>query len=339
MAVIKDVAKMAGVSTATVSKVINRPQTVKESTRIKVLEVMASLNYSPSPMAQSMRTKKTYRIAVISPDISNPFFAELYSKLRLEIVNKGYTPILYSVEDRWHTMKDCFGNASIRQMDGIILCFVDDFFDIDKFIGNMESEIPIAVISWNMNHAKHHSIVVDVFEGMYKGTQHVASLGHKHIAYIGGPDESRISKEKHAGFVKALKDNQLVYEEAYFASGAYSLQTGYLSARQFMMLRTPPTAMICANDILAIGCMKYLLSMKVRIPEDVAVTGFDDISLASMYEPSITTVSIPMGELAKLSFDMLMKRMNKSMTKPSSMILKTSLVIRNSTNSEATIEL
>jgi DNA-binding LacI/PurR family transcriptional regulator len=339
MAVIRDVAKMAGVSTATVSKVINKPHTVKESTRNKVLEVMKELNYTPSPTAQSMRTGRTGNIGIISPDISNPFFAELFSKLRAQVITRGYTPILYSVEDDRVALINWVTKLSIRQLDALITCFVDDYIDIDEFIGDLEDRIPIVIISWNMNNSKHNSIIVDVFEGMYKSTRNLISSGRKRLAYIGGPERSRISREKYAGFCSAVNEAGIDVKSTYFQCGEYLPQTGYLSTQAFMMNMKPPDAIVCANDIIAVGCMKYLLNMGKKIPEDVAVTGFDNIAFSSIYEPSLTTVSIPLEKTGEMAVDILMNTIHGKYTKRKCLVMKTELIIRRSTDPNAPIEL
>ena len=339
MAVIKDVARLAGVSTATVTKVINRPDTVKGSTRAKVQDIMRQLDYTPDPIAQGMRTKRTNNIAVLSADIRNPFFAELYSSLSADIQKNGFTPILYTIENKDTQLSDIINDILVSRTDGMVFCFPDDYVDIGKLLSLNNLNVPFVLISWDIQNSKYPSIIVDVYDGMHEAAMHLIHQGHKYIAFVGGPENSRISKEKFQGYMAALKESDLDVPDEYICSGDYSLKTGYLSARHYMHLDHPPTAIMCANDILAIGCMKYLLNSGIDVPKKVAVSGFDNISIASMYEPALTTVSIPVSGVSGACAEMITDMINKKELRKTSLLFKTKLLIRNSTDKDAPLEL
>ncbi len=336
MAVIKDVAKLAGVSVGTVSKYLNNEGNLKEETRQKVEYAINKLQYKPSPLARSMRTGKTNTIAVIAPDITNPFFAEIYNSIRQSAAQSGYVPILYTTADDLRILKDYLSSASIKQADGIITCFVDEDENIAQFINELQKSMPIVMLSWNISNTKLNCISIDVFEGAMKATNHLISLGHKHIAYVGGHD--RVSAEKHSGFIKALKNAALEAKPEFEYYGDFNLQTGYYAARKFSILPDMPTAIFAENDILAIGCIKYLLQSNIRVPEDVAVMGFDNIKLSAMYEPSLSTISLPIVQMGEESVKLLVSAMDKNDSKNRMLILKNELVVRNSTVKSAPIE-
>lgn len=338
MAVIKDVARLAGVSTGTVSKYLNNPQNLKEKTRMRVEQAIQELQYKPSPLARSMRTGKTNTLAVMVPDVTNPFFAEVYNSIRMSAAQSGYTPILYTTEDNLDTLKDYLAGISLRQADGLILCFLDEDEAIDRFINEIQAHIPIVLLSWDINSARFNSVVIDVFEGICKSTRYMISRGHKDIAYIGGPEDSRISREKHDGYIKAMKEAGLEIKPEYIFHGSYNLQSGYQAARKFTMLSETPSALVAANDILAIGCIKYLLQKKIKIPEEVAVIGFDNISLSAMYEPALSTISLPIEQMGKEAIKLLLSRISKPISKNKQVILKTGLVVRNSTDKNVPTE-
>jgi len=337
MAVIKDVAKLAGVSVGTVSKYLNNQGNLKEETRKKVEYAINKLQYRPSPVARSMRTGKTNTIAIIAPDITNPFFAEIYNSIRQCAAQNGYVSILYTTSDDPKLLKDYLANISIKQADGIILCFVDDDEDVAQFMEEVQKSIPIVMLSWDFNNTKFNCVSVDVFEGAMKATNHLISLGHRRIAYVGGND--RVSVEKHNGFVKALKGAGLEPEPELEYHGSFNLQTGFYATRKFCMLPEIPTAIFAENDILAIGCMKYLLQNNIRIPEDVAVIGFDNIKLSAMYEPSLSTISLPIVQMGEESVKLLVSVINKNNPNNKMLILKNELIVRNSTDKNAPIEL
>ncbi len=337
MAVIKDVAKLAGVSVGTISKYLNNQGNLKKETRLRVEYAINKLQYKPSPVARSMRTGKTNTIAVIVPDIANPFFAEIYNAIRQSSAQNGYIPILYTTADDLKILKDYLSSISIKQVDGIILCFVDEDETIAQFLDEVQKSIPIVMLSWNISNTKFNCVSVDVFEGATKATNHLISLGHKQIAYVGGHD--RVSAEKHSGFIKALKNAALGSKAEFEYYGDFNLQTGFYAARKFSMLPDMPTAIFAENDILAIGCIKYLLQSNIRVPEDVAVIGFDNIKLSAMYEPSLSTISLPIVQMGEESVKLLVSVMDKNDAKNKMLILKNELVVRNSTSKDAPIEL
>lgn len=337
MAVIKDVAKLAGVSVGTVSKYLNNKGNLKEETRRKVEHAINTLQYKPSPVARSMRTGKTNNIAVIAPDITNPFFAEIYNSIRQFAAQNGYVSILYTTSDDPGLLKDYLANISIKQADGIILCFVDEDEDVAQFMDEIQKSIPIVMLSWNINNTKFNCVSIDVFEGAMKATNHLISLGHKRIAYVGGHDQ--VSKEKHSGFIKALNAAGLKHDPELEYYGDFNLQTGYYATRKFCMLSDMPTAIFAENDILAIGCMKYLLQHNIRIPDDVAVIGFDNIKLSAMYEPSLSTISLPIVQMGEEAVKLLLSAIHKKHANNKMLILKNELIIRNSTDKNAPLEL
>lgn len=336
MAVIKDVAKLAGVSVGTVSKYLNNQGNLKKETRQKVEYAIDKLQYKPSPLARSMRTGKTNTIAVIAPDITNPFFAEIYNSIRQYAVQNAYIPALYTTADDYKIIKEYLSSVSAKHVDGIILCFVDDDEYIARFLEEAQKSIPIVMLTWDISNTKFNCVSIDVFEGALKATNHLISLGHKLIAYVGGHD--RVSVEKHSGFIKALKTAALESRAGYEYYGDFNLQTGYYAARKFSMLPDMPTAIFAENDILAIGCIKYLLQNKIRVPEDVAVIGFDNIKLSAMYEPSLSTISMPIIQMGEEAVKLLFSVMDKNDSKNKILILKNELVVRNSTNKDAPIE-
>lgn len=338
MAVIKDVAKLAGVSTGTVSKYFNNPAGLKEETRLKVEKAVKALKYKPSPLARSMRTGKTNTIGVIVPDITNPFFAEVYNSIRLAALQNEYTTILYTTEDSLDIFKKYLSTLSIRQVDGIVLCFLDENDTIEKFIKGLQSNIPIVSLSGDISHTDVSSVVIDVFEGIYNSTKHLLSLGHENIAYIGGHEHSKISKEKFNGYMKALRESGLEMNSRYVFHGDYSLQCGYKAARKFTMLPEAPSAIVGANDIIALGSIKYFLQKNIRVPEDVAVIGFDNISLSLMYEPALSTISLPIEQMGHEAIKLLVSKINSPSLKNKQIILNTKLIIRKSTDINAPVE-
>jgi DNA-binding LacI/PurR family transcriptional regulator len=339
MAVIKDVAKLAEVSTGTVSKYLNNPSRLKEKTRLRVEKAINELSYTPSPLARSMRTKKTNSIAIVMPDVLNPFYGEVYSFMRTSVLQNGYTPILYTTADDLELLKSYLSGISIRQLDGLILCFVDEDEIIKEFIEEIQSQVPIVLISWDVTNVTLNTVVIDVFEGIYTATNHLISLGHKNIAYIGGFESSRISREKYNGFVKAMDDAGLKINLEFVYKGPDSLQTGYHAARKLSRnTNNSPTAIVAEDDFMAVGSMKYFLQNGIKIPDEIAIIGFDDILVGRMYEPSLSTISLPKEQIGVEAVKLLLSKIQKTKGKNKQINLKTTLEVRSSTVKNAPVE-
>lgn len=339
MSNIKAVAELAGVSTGTVSKYLNNPVNLKEKTRIKVEQAIEALQYSPNPIARSMRTGKTNCISVVVPDISNPFFAEVYVSINLSANKAGYTTVLFSNQNDPAKLKNFIEEFSTHKYDGLILCFLDEYTDIISSLDQLQHKIPIILLSQDINCTLFNSVSIDVYEGIYMATKYLCSQGHKKIAFIKGPENSIISTEKCKGFLKAMHDAGLSVPEEYIFRGSFSLKTGYQSGIHFSRLKDAPEAIIGANDILAIGCMKYYLHNNYKIPSDIAFMGYDDINLSLMFEPSLSTVHLPISEMGTEAMKLLLAKLKNKRAKNRQIILKTELIVRNSTDKLAPIEL
>ena len=337
MAVIKDVAKLAGVSPSTVSKYLNYPSTLKKEYKERIHNAIMELNYTPSNIARSMRTGgKTNLIAVIVPDIINPFYTEMYNSIRIACSMNNYIPILYTTEENTDIMVTCLAKINARQVDGVIVCFLDE----ENVLPNLEEthlNMPISIMSWNNYDAKFNSVVIDVFNGFYTSTSYLIKQGRKKIAFISGRLNRSISQEKLRGFKRAMNDNDMDVNEDYIETGTFRYHTGFSAAKKFMNLQNPPDAIVAGNDVLALGAIKYLLNYGYKIPEDVAVIGYDGIQLGYLYEPSLSTIAQPIDEMGELAVNMLLAKIKNPKSKPQQAIFFGKLVERRSTNENCPI--
>lgn len=337
MAVIKDVANMAGVSIGTVSRYLNHPQTVKDDTAHRIAKVIEKLNYRPSSLARSMRTQKSGQIALIVPDIYNWFYSEFYNTMRLSAAAQGYSILLVTTEEDRDVLRDYLDSSTLQNVDGMILCFLDED-DIVENLDVAQSKLPIVLLSWDLNNTNFNAVIFDFTEALYKTTKHLIDQGRKRIAYIGGTPGSRISAEKYRGYQKAMLEAGLEISNDYHYEGSYQIGTGFRAARSFMNLLTPPDGVVCGNDVLAIGCIKYLTKRKHAVPEEVAVTGLDNIVLSSVFEPSLTTCTIPMAEMSEVAITLLHHAVNKSSAPKRQVLFGTKLMVRNSTDVDAVVD-
>ncbi len=334
MAVIKNVAASAGLSVAVVSKYLRNPDSVRLDTKERIEAAIYALNYKPSTAARALRTGRTGLLSVVMPDITNPFFAELFNSMRKEASAVGYTVLLQStgeLEQKSSVVSAAYAVSSTQRVDGVIVCFPDD----ESFIAELNSKmgnVPIVALGWRPMETARSSITLDVRGGIYTAAKHLISIGHKVIAYTGGPSHSVISKEKYEGYLQALLEHEIKTRPEFVYHGHFTMETGYLAAKSFLSIPEPPTAIVAENDILAVGCMKYCHKKKLSIPTQMAITGFDDISLASMYEPPITTARPPIAELGIAAVRQFSAMLGGDVRPNTPLAFSTELIIRKSTD-------
>ena len=337
MAVIKDVAKLAGVSISTVSKYFNNPNGLSEAYRERVAAAVNELHFAPNPIARGLRTKRTNTIALIVPDITNTFYVDVYNSIRLAAKSHGYTIQLYTTEENVNILNELLSHLSSSNIDGVILSFLDED-EIISHLSRTQTTVPISLLSWDSD-AQFNSAVLDLTSTIYQATAYLIEKGHRRIAYVNGPEGSRISLQKMGGYTKAMADHGLCVPEEYICSGNYSFRTGYTAAKQFMNCVTPPTGIVTANDIIAVGCCKYLQMNGYRIPQDVSVIGMDGIQLSKIYDPSISTMVIPIPEMCTEAVELLLNKIEHPTSRTRQALFSTKLLVGRSTDEHAPLYL
>lgn len=337
MAVIKDVATLAGVSISTVSKYFNNPNGLSEPYRSKVAAAVEELNFKPNAIARGLRTKRTNIIALIVPDITNAFYVEVYNSIRLNALSHGYITQLYTTEENFNILSELLSQLSSSKIDGIILCFLDEDESID-LLDRVQTTVPVTLLSWDSD-TLFNSVVLDLTKTMYDATNYLISKGHSKIAYVNGRAGSRISVQKMNGYQKAMALQNFPVPEDYIFSGNYAYRTGYQAAKHFMQCADPPTAIVAANDIIAIGCCKYLNLNGYHVPHDISVVGMDGIQQAKIYDPSITTMSMPIPQMCAEAVNLLINKINHPSSKTRHILFDTNLIIGRSTDENAPLYL
>jgi LacI family transcriptional regulator, repressor for deo operon, udp, cdd, tsx, nupC, and nupG len=336
MAVIRDVARLAGVSPSSVSKYLNNSPTLRDSYRQRIAKAVEQLGYTPSRIARSMRTGRKNIIAAIIPSIVNPFYSELYQAIRVECLLKGYTPVLYTTDENMDLLRTVLVDLGASQVDGAILCFLDEG-EIIKRLEELDTRTPVALMSWHVQSTKFSCAVVDVHAAIRTATNHLLALGHRKIAYVGGRLARSISQEKLRAFRLAMTAAGLPPREELIIADNFRFESGFNAARAFMQAKDPPTAIVAANDMLAIGCVKFLINNGFRVPDDVAVTGHDGIQLASIYDPSVTTMAQPIAESGRALVDMVIARIEKPASRKNRAMFQLELKVRRSTDKSTPI--
>jgi len=305
MATIREVAKIAGVSIASVSRVLNHPETVSPEKRTTIERVMNDLGFSPNGSARSLALNKTSTIALIVPNILNPIYPEIAKGVEDIIYRRGYNLLFCNTDLDPQKEKNYLDTFLGRRVDGLILVggfvFSEDIYKIQN------QKIPLVLIGRKIPEIQENSVYVDFELGGYLATKHLLDLGHPNVAFIAGPEREAMDRDKQMGYRRALKEKNIPPRDDYVVQGNGEIEGGYLCAKTLMRNRNPPRAIFAANDLMAIGALDAIKDLSLRIPEQVAIVGFDNIKMSALVDPKLTTVSYPayrMGALAaRLLFD------------------------------------
>jgi LacI family transcriptional regulator len=326
----KDVAKRAGVSPSTVSHVINETRFVSQELRDRVLRAMRELNYQPSTVARSLRTKKTHVVALVIPDITNPYFPEVARGVQDVAEENEYSIILCNT-DRMRGRELRFLKALRGQwVDGLILNPSEvtsrDLQDLQN------AQIPVVLIGSQIDHPDLDVVMVDNIQGAYDAVSHLIDLGHHRIGLVGGSRAASSGEQRFQGYIRALTDHDISIDEEIITEGRFTREGGYESMKRLLALQSPPTAVFASSDVMAIGALMAIQGEGLQVPSDVSLVGFDDIAEASTTTPKLTTISQPKYQTGKVAARLLFDRVEGiSPGERQKIVLSHQLVIRDST--------
>ncbi|HET7627643.1 MAG TPA: LacI family DNA-binding transcriptional regulator [Bacillales bacterium] len=304
MATIGDVAKLAGLSRATVSRVINNHPYVTEEKKKLVVDAMEQLGYVPNSIAQQLRRQTVTTVAVIVPRISNPFFSLLVEAMEREAARQGFQLIVCQTQMDKHRELEYLGWLRKKQIGGIIFASTENRWEEIK---DYASFGPVVFCNEYPDHTDVPIIGLDQFEGGYLGTRHLIEKGHRRIAYCGGSDSVTNIRERKKGFDHALQEENLFFDEQWSFSGVYDSFDGQRVFREIMKLSPRPTAVFTGSDQVAAGMIKEARSQGVRVPDAFAVIGFDDQPIAELMDPTITTVYQPVEEMGRRTMELMIR--------------------------------
>ncbi len=328
MTTIREVAERAGVSLTTVSHVINQTRYVSDATRQRVLEAMDELNYRPNALARSLRSGKTQTLGLILPDSSNPFFAELGRAVEKTAIQAGYSVILCNSESDVAREEFYVGVLSTKQIDGIIFVATGNPIESLQYLD--EQGIPVLVVDRDLPDFEVDAVLTDNLLGGYQGTQHLLEQGHTRIAFISGPLNGTPSAKRVDGYRKALLEADIEIDPALILLGDYHPESGWEAAAKLLSLNQPPTAIFCANDLMAMGAIRAINTAGLLVPHHIAVVGFDNIELSKYCTPPLTTVAQPIEDIGSSAASILIERIQHRHRKLQRLMLATELIIRQS---------
>jgi DNA-binding LacI/PurR family transcriptional regulator len=324
---IYDVAKEAGVSIATVSKIINNTGKISEPTRIKVLKIMKELNYYPSMIASALTGKRTNTLGLVIPDISNPFFSEMARTIEDRAHEQGLNVIMCSTDYNEEKEKKYIHLLQRKQVDGFIITSgFQSMYILEEFAKN---NVPHAMLALDNPSISVNVVSVDDYKGGYLATDHLLSSGHRNIAIIA--EEVHSSTLRLYGYRDAHEHHNIPVNERNIVKTVASIENGQKMIQAIFDREERPDAVFACNDLLAIGVIKGARKAGLSIPEDLSIVGFDNTILATTTVPELTTVAQPIAEMGKKMVDVLVGEIESPKSAKERILFVPELIIRGTT--------
>lgn len=327
MATIHDVALAAGVSKTTVSRYLNNRIDLPSSTARRIDAAIAALQYRPNLLAKRLSTGRTEAISLVTPEIGNPFFAELAAAVEDAAEQRGYAVFMSSTRGDRAREAAALQRLNDRHVDGLILMTSQP--DDGTLARLIEGHDNVVLLDEDIPGATVPRVVVENAHGAYLATRHLIAAGHRAIAHVSGPEQLFSVRERYAGFARAMAEAGLPVRPGHVVCGAYSRDFGRQAVRRLLDAPERPTAVFAASDYVAIGVMEGLKAAGLVVPADMSLVGFDDMPFAEMIEPGLTTIRQPVAELGRTALHALLALLDKQ-APPSLTRLSVSLVERQS---------
>lgn len=325
---IKQVARQAGVSVATVSRVLNDKGPVAEETRRRIREVVERLRYVPHGAARSLITNKTNTIGVLLPDIYGEFFSEIIRGIDLAARGRGYH-LLVSSSHGDKSEIEAVLRATRGRVDGLIVMSPD--VDVQTLQANLPGTLPIVMLNCRGDGASFDSITVDNYTGAFEMVRHLAELGHRRIALVKGPSNNYDARERLRGYRDAVRALSIERSRDLEIEGDFTEEAGHRAGQRIAAIKPRPTAIFATNDSMAIGVLSALHEAGLVVPREIAVAGFDDIPISRFVSPSLSSVHVTIPELGGRAIERLIHAIEaKNRHRRRHEMLPTTLVVRSS---------
>ncbi|CAH8238247.1 substrate-binding domain-containing protein [Vibrio aestuarianus] len=329
MATMKDIARLAGVSTSTVSHVINKSRFVSEDIAERVNKAAQDLNYAPSALARSLKMNRTRTIGMLVTTSTNPFFGEVVKGVERSCYHKGYNLILCNTEGDNERMKASINTLLQKRVDGLLLmCSTLEGERIEVF--DRYPDIPVVVMDWGPMLFASDKIQDNSLSGGYIATNYLIECGHKEIGCITGPLIRHQAQMRYEGYKRAVLEAGLEINPQWIVESDFECEGGYEAFNRMLEKGPLPSSIFVSNDMMAMGVLNAAHEKGIRIPEDVSIMGYDDIHIARFMSPALTTVHQPKYRLGKVAVETLLKKLEKETLEPQVVQLDPTLVVRKS---------
>jgi LacI family transcriptional regulator len=329
---IRDVARLADVHPGTVSRALN-PETrtlVNDATAARVLAAAGELGYHPNPIARGLKTNRSYTVGVLIPDLTNPLFPPIVRGIDDRLAADGYTPLLVSTDGDPERERVKVEAMLARQVDGFIAATAR--LDVDPLTQPFAQGRPVVLVNRRFEDGSMSSVTVDDRMGSRLAVDHVVALGHERVAYVAGPQNVSTGRRRYLGFLAAMEDHGLrALAERVAIAEAFAEDAGAQACAQVLAADPGVTAIITANDLLAMGCYEALAARGLACPEAVSVVGFNDMLFIDKLAPPLTSVRVPQREIGFAAAGLLLEQLGGEQPPASEVMLEPTLVVRGST--------
>lgn len=330
---IREVADAAGVSIATVSRVLNnKPHPVGEVTRQRILTLAEEMGYRPNVAARSLRTERSATIGIITDNLDSPHTTTMIRGIQDRVKTAGYICVVISADWNPEAELEAIHDLAARSIDGII--FAETWHRSANEILALSNK-PFVFVHRQFGSEHPYSVRPDEVHGGRVAAAHLAGLGHRRIGYINGPEEFYASAERLQGYCQVLTENGIAYDPALIARGDWQVESGYAAMMQLLEAQPRLTALFAGNDLMAAGAMYAIADQGLRVPQDVAVVGYDNREIARYFRPSMTTVVLPLYEMGLASGQMLLDLMRGVPAPEQEVKIRGRLIIRESCGAPA----
>lgn len=326
---INDVAKLAGVSYQTVSRVINNKPNVSAATRQRVQEVIDEIGYRPSPIARSLATARSATIGLVVPDISNPYFSAIARGVEQVAYANNYNVLLCNTGEDASRELEVLHTLDERFVDGVIACGLrQEDAPLQEALAHFRGSV---LVNRQFSDETSPVVMVDDILGGLIATQHLLELGHTAIAFLAGPSTSYSGDRRLAGYKQALAEAGIECQPSWVQYCPPTVVGGETAARSMLTNHPELSALFCYNDMVAIGALRECAALGRRIPDDIAIVGYDGISLSALVSPSLTTCHVPRVDMGSQAASMLLSCINDAANSRDQKIVTPALIIREST--------
>ena len=325
---ISDVAREAGVSLMTVSRVVNDKGEVSPATRRRVLDVVEQLGYRPSSIARGLATQRTGTLGLVVPDIANPFFSDVARGAEDKACASGYNVVVCNTDESPQREAAALESLEEKRVDGLLLCssrLADE--DLREALDLHPSAV---LVNCHLEGYEVGAILLDDIGGAQTATDHLLQSGHQAVGFLAGPLASYSSAQRSKGYRAALEVARMCYNPAWVRSCSFQVEGGRGAARKLLTEHPEITAFFCYNDLVAVGALQACVELGRRVPDDLAIVGFDDIPMAALVTPALTTCRVPRYALGEQAMQLLLDRIDGCTEECEEIVLQTELVIRAS---------
>lgn len=326
-----DIAKKLGISPSTVSRALSDHPDVKRETKELVRKVAAELNYTPNPIARSLKSSKTTTIGVIVPEIRHDFFSSAISGIEEVAYRSGYTIILSQTNESYEREVVNINVLMHHRVAGMIVSISQNTKSGDHFMDVIRRKIPLVFFDRAYEGLPVSKVVVDDYKGAFEAVSYLITKGYKRIAHIGGPKELGICQRRKNGYIDALKHHNMIIDETLIYSVGMRESDGYAAMEAMLHSAHKPDAVFCVNDPVAVGAFQRIKEAGLQIPRDCAVVGFSNNKITGFLDPPLTTVEQPSFDMGKNAAELLIRVIEDKIEEPIVKVLNTKLIVRGST--------